>query len=378
MSNKKIGFRPTWAEVNLGNLAYNLRQVKSTLASGVKIMACVKADAYGHGLVPVAKTLVSCGAEYLSVASIDEAIKLREARVRLPILVLGAMLKKDIAPLFRYDVTQTVCDEEFAQALDAKARSKGRKINVHVKIDTGMGRIGVLCDEATEFIEKVSRLRHLNIEGVFTHLSCADVNPGFTIFQIDIFENLIAQLHRSGINPRFFHAANSLGIANYANSHFNMVRPGLVLYGLCPEEDFKLKIKPVMALKTRIVYIKKVPMGWGISYGRTYVTRDDTNIATLPIGYGDGYPRNLSNLAPVIIKGKLLKICGMVCMDQIMIDLGTFPAKVGDEVVLIGSQAKRKITTEELAFLSGTIPYEIVCGLGARIPRVYLTKAGRT
>jgi alanine racemase len=370
-SGKKIGFRPTWAEVDLRNLAYNFRQVKGKLSYGVKIMACVKADAYGHGLIPVAKTLTACGVDYFSVASIDEAIKLREAKIKSPILVLGMILKEDIAPLFRYNITQTVCNRELARSLNDMARRKGVAANVHIKIDTGMGRIGVLHDEAIEFVKQISRLKYINVEGIFTHLACADVNPRFTAYQIGLFENLLSELERCGIKPECIHTANSLGIAKYSQSHFNMVRPGLVLYGLSPEADFKLELKPVMSLKTRVVYVKKLPRGWGISYGHTYVTASDTYVATLPIGYGDGYPRNLSNLAPVIIRGKLLKISGMVCMDQIMIDTGTFQAKTGDEVVLIGAQGEEKITTEELAGLSGTIPYEIVCGIGSRVPRVY-------
>jgi alanine racemase len=374
MPNKEkiIGYRPTWAEVDLAHLVYNLNQVKSRLQPGVKVMACVKADAYGHGLIPVAKSLVSSGVDFLSVASIDEGIRLRQAGLRCPILVLGVVLKKDIAPLFRYHISQTVCSDELAEALNTMARRKGRPALVHIKIDTGMGRIGVLPKEAFRFIRKVSKLKNIRIEGVFTHLALADINRSFTEYQITVFEELMRQLREAGIHVPLFHAAGSLGIINYSLGHFNMVRPGLVLYGLHPKSGLDITLKPVMSLKSRVIYVKKVPAGWGISYGHIYVTRRSTNIATLPIGYGDGYPRNLSNAAPVIIRGKLLKISGMVCMDQIMIDVGSFPVKVGDEVVLIGSQGRQKITTEELARLSGTIPYEIVCGLGSRVPRVYV------
>jgi len=370
--NKFIGYRPTWAEVNLKNLAYNFNQIKRKVPGQVKVMACVKADAYGHGLIPVAKKLAASGVDYLSVASIDEAIKLRQARIMSPILVLGVVLKEDIAPLFRYDISQTICSQELAIYLNNMGRREGRVIKVHIKIDTGMGRIGILYQDALRFIEKVCRMKYINIEGIFTHFPCADTNRNFTIYQVEIFKRLISRLERKGICVPLCHAANSLGIVNYENSHFNMVRPGIMLYGLYPAPGLKISLKPVMSLKTKVVYVKRVPKGWGISYGHTYVTPRDTYIATLPIGYGDGYPRNLSNTGYVIIKGKLLKISGVVCMDQIMVDVGDLKVKVGDEVVLIGSQGENKITVENLSRLCGTIPYEIVCGLGSRIPRIYL------
>jgi len=377
MPNKKnlklIGYRPTWAEINLDHLAYNILQIKRKLPPKTKVMPCVKADAYGHGLVPVARKLVSCNVDYLSVASIDEAIQLRKANIDLPILVLGMILKKDIAPLFKYNITQTVCTEELAIALNNMAKAQRRNINIHIKIDTGMGRIGVLHHEALKFIKKTHKLKHVNIEGIFTHLACADVNRSFTLYQIDIFERLISELQSLGIQIPLIHVANSIGIISYKESHFNMVRPGLVMYGLYPQEGLDIKLKPVLSLKARVVYVKKVPRGWGISYGHTYITERDSTIVTLPIGYGDGYPRSLSNIAPVIIKGKLLKVSGRVCMDQAMVDVGKLSVKVGDEVTLIGAQGRVRITTEELAQLSGTIPYEIVCGIGSRVSRMYIT-----
>lgn len=367
-----IGYRPTWAEVNLRNLAFNFKQIRNMLSPKVKIMACVKADAYGHGLIPVANRLESCGADYLSVASIDEGIKLRKSGVRLPILVLGMILNKDIAPLLKYDLAQTVCTEELAVNLNKISGINNKSVNIHIKIDTGMGRLGVLCKDAVGFIKRLHKLKFLNIEGIFTHLSLADINRDFTLYQINMFNSMNKKLARSGIRIPLVHVANSLGVASYNESHFNMVRPGLIMYGLYPDEDLDIKLKPVLSLKTKIVYFKKVPCGYGISYGYTYVTKKDTTVVNLPIGYGDGYPRNLSNLAPVIIKGKRFKISGRICMDQIMVDVGNLKVRVGDEVVLIGCQGKSKITTEELASLSGTIPYEIVCGLGSRIPRLYI------
>lgn len=372
MRNDAIGYRPTWAEVNLGNLAYNLNQIKKILVPGIKIMVCIKADAYGHGLIPVAKRLMSCGVDYLGVASIDEGIRLRQANINLPVLVLGAILKKDIAPLFRYKLNVTVCTEDLAFALNKKARSLGRPINVHIKVDTGMGRLGVLYDDAVKFVKETHRLKFINIEGIFTHFPLADKDRSFTLHQIDLFNRLITKLKKADIHIPLVHAANSMGIIGYKNSHFNMVRPGLVIYGLYPKENLNIKFKAVLSLKTKVVYVKQMPGGYGISYGHNYVTKKRTRIVTLPIGYGDGYPRNLSNKAPVLIEGKRFKISGTICMDQMMVDVGDLPVKIGQEVVLIGSQGKDKITAEELSSLSGTIPYEIVCGLGSRIPRAYI------
>lgn len=372
MHKNNTGYRPTWAEINLGNLSYNFAKVKKLLSPRVKVMVCVKADAYGHGLIPVSERLQQEGADYLSVASIDEGIKLRDAGIKLPILVLGMILKKDIQPLLKYGLTQTVCDQGLATSLNDSARKINKKVNIHIKVDTGMGRLGVLSKDAVSFVKKIKKLKFINIEGIFTHLSLADINREFSLYQINSFNSLIKKLKKDRINIPMVHAANSLGVISYKESQFNMVRPGLIIYGLYPQEGLGIRLKPVLSLKTRVVYSKRVPAGYGISYGYTYVTNKETTVVNLPIGYGDGYPRNLSNLAPVLIKGRRFKISGRICMDQIMVDVGDLALKLGEEVVLIGAQGKDKITAEELAMLSATIPYEIVCGLGSRIPRAYV------
>jgi len=372
LKNKYIGYRPTWAEVNLGNLKYNFYQLKKLLSPKTKIMVTIKADAYGHGLIPVSKKLESCGVDSFGVASIDEGIKLREVNIKSPILILGMILKEDISPIFKYKLTPTVCDKEFALVLNNRAKESGKPINIHVKIDTGMGRIGVLHQDAEKLVRYISKLKFISIEGIFTHFAFADMNREFTQYQIDLFNRLIHRLNKSGIHIPLAHTANSMGVIGYKNSHFNMVRPGLVIYGLYPKENLRIDLKPVLSLKTKVIYVKKVPRGQGISYGHDYITKRSTKIATLPIGYGDGYARSLSNLAPVLIRGKCFRICGRICMDQMMVDVGDAPVKIGDEAVLIGTQGKNKITAEELADLSNTIPYEIVCGLGSRIPRVYI------
>lgn len=367
-----IGYRPTWAEINLSNLNHNFGQLKRGLAPKTKVLVTVKADAYGHGLIPVAKKLEDAGVNFFGVASIDEGIKLRRAGINLPILILGLVLKTDISPLFEYKLTPTICDEDLGLALNKEGKRRNSPKNVHIKVDTGMGRIGILHSDAAYLVRNIHNFKFIKIEGIFTHFPLADSDKDFTLRQIRLFDNLVLGLRRSGIHIPLVHAANSIASINYKEGHFNMVRPGLAVYGLYPKEDLEINLKPVLALKTKVIFAKRVPKGYGISYGHDYVTKKATQIITLPIGYGDGYPRNLSNQGPVLIRGKRFKICGRICMDQIMVDVGNLAVRTGDEAVLIGSQGKNKITTEELALLSGTISYEIVCGLGNRIPRVYI------
>jgi len=372
MPNKNaIGYRPTWAEVNLDNLEHNFKQVKSLLHPQTEVLVTVKADAYGHGLVPVAKRLVACGVDYLGVASIDEGIELRKSGIKIPILLLGLVLKKDIPPLFNYQLTPTVCDRLMAAALNARAAVLKQRIPVHIKVDTGMGRIGVLHNEALELVTQIHKFKNIIIQGIFTHFALADANRKITVLQINLFNRLINDLKKRGIVIPLIHAANSMGLIGYRNSHFTMVRPGLVIYGLYPKKNLGINLKPVLSLKTRVVFIKQVGPGYGISYGLTYVTKRAAWIVSLPVGYGDGYPRNLSNLGWLLIGGRRFRISGRICMDQMMVDVGNFKPKIGQEVVLIGKQGKQQVTAEELADLSGTISYEIVCGLGSRIPRIY-------
>ena len=372
MSNKNaIGYRPTWAEVNLNNLEHNFKEIKSLLSPQTEVLVTVKADAYGHGLVEVAKRLVACGVDYLGVASIDEGIDLRKAGIKTPVLLLGLILKKDIKPLFTYQLTPTICDRAMAVALNVRAAALKQRMPVHIKVDTGMGRIGVLPNGAFKLVTDIYRLKNIKIQGIFTHFALADFDRKFTLLQINLFNKLISDLKNRGIVIPLVHAANSIGLINYRKSHFTMVRPGLAIYGLYPKKNLSINLKPVLSLKTRVVFIKQVGPGYGISYGLTYITKRTAYIVTLPVGYGDGYPRNLSNSGWLLIGGRRFRISGRICMDQMMVDVGNFKPKIGDEVVLIGKQGKQRVTVEELADLSGTIPYEIVCGLGNRIPRIY-------
>jgi alanine racemase len=369
--NNYLGYRPTWAEVDLANLEHNFLEIKKRCGVNTKIMITVKADAYGHGLIPISKRLERCGVDFFGVASIDEGIELRRSGIKNDILILGLILKKDILPLFKYNLFPTICDWGMPEVLSSKARFFKKRIGVHIKVDTGMGRIGMHYHDAYKLIEKISRLKGIDIRGIFTHLSCADLNKKFTFCQIGLLDKLVKGLSRRGIKIPLVHAANSIGFINYKDSHFNMVRPGLIIYGLSPKGGLKVKLKPVLSLKTKVVFVKRVPKGIGISYGHSYITQKATRIATLPIGYGDGYPRNLSNKAEVLIKKRRFRIVGRICMDQLMVEVGNSNINVGDEVVLIGSQGKETITAEELALKSKTISYEIVCGLGSRIPRIY-------
>jgi alanine racemase len=371
--HKKIGYHPTWIEINLDALAHNLRQVKKLISSSAKILVCVKKNAYGHGLIPLSKRLVSEGIDYLGVASIDEGIALRKSGIDTPILILGMVLPCDVEPVIRYNLTQTLSSEELAMALQRKARAFRKKVKVHIKIDTGMGRIGILTKDALPFIKKIKKLPFLELEGIFTHFPIADSNAEFTRYQLTLFNQIITQMQKENIHIPLRHAANSMGVIGYKQSHFNMVRPGLMVYGLYPKSNLKVALQPVLTLKTKIIYLKIVPAGYGISYGHNYRTQKRTTIATLAVGYGDGYPRILSNKAEVLIRGKRFKISGTICMDKLMVDIKALKAKIGEEVVLIGAQGgKEKITAEEIAALAGTIPYEIVCSLGHHLPRIYL------
>ncbi|MBL7068418.1 MAG: alanine racemase [Candidatus Omnitrophica bacterium] len=368
-------FRPTWAEVNLGALKYNYNQIQRLVGRDVKLMVVVKANAYGHGLVEVSKALAKMGVDYLGVATVDEALLLRKRRLRKPILVLGSILPDEVGAALKNNISLTLANNELLNIIEKKADSLKTTCRVHIKIDTGMGRIGAWHeDEAELLIDKTISSKSIDVEGVYTHFSSAARDKVYTSYQIESFENLIGKLLNRNFNIPYRHAANSIATVNLKRSHLNLVRPGLIVYGMYPKKGFKrfINLKPVLSLKTKIVYLKNVPPGRSISYGRTYLTQEHTRIATLPIGYADGYGRILSNKAEVLVKGEKAPVVGKVTMDQTMIDVGHIEdVKIGDEVVLIGRQGKNEITTERLARLAGTIPYEIVCSITDRVPRIY-------
>lgn len=374
--------RPTTAQIDLNALEHNLGLIRQMVGRGVRLMCVVKAHAYGHGIKEVSKKLISLGVNYLGVATVDEAVILKKyLGIPTPILVLGSVFKEEVDEIIRWDITQTVCDKDIALSLSSSAKRHKKTVRVHVKVDTGMGRIGVWHTDAVDFIKWMKRLDAIEIEGIWTHLSSADEDEGFTNEQIYIFRELVRALEAVGINIPLKHVANSMAVIGFSKAHQNLVRPGLILYGLYPKSDLKGKLDfiPMMTIKTRIVFLKDVPAARPISYGRKFITKKVTKIATLPIGYGDGYPRSLSNKAHVLIRGERAPVVGIVCMDQIMVDVGHIKGvAVDDEVVLLGRQGKQEISAEELAELAGTIPYEIVCSIAPRVPRVYIDEKDYT
>jgi len=371
----KTSYGPTWAEVNLDAIRHNLKQVRRLAGADVGIMVIVKGNAYGHGMVNVSRFLSSLGVEYLGVATMDEALLLRKKKISTPILVLGSILPGEINVALKNNITLTLADKDILKAMDKKARRLGLRGRGHIKIDTGMGRIGLWHeDEAIDFLETILSSSSVDIEGIYTHFSAAARDRVYTEYQISSFEQFIGQLLNRGLNIPYRHAANSIASVNLKRSHLNLIRPGLIIYGMYPKRGFKrhINLKPALSLKTKIVYLKKVPPGRSISYGRTYITQAHTKIATLPIGYADGYGRILSNKAEVLVRGERAPVIGKVTMDQTMINVGHIKnVRVGDEVVLIGTQKANEITVERLARLAGTIPYEIVCSLTDRVPRIY-------
>jgi alanine racemase len=375
----------TWAEIDLSAISHNLRQIKSIVEpKGSSILAVIKDNAYGHGAVEVARVAESENVRMFGVATVEEAVQLRQASIKTPILIFCCILPEQAKEVIQYDITQTVCDLLTCKSLSESARRFGKKAKVHVKVDTGMGRIGIAFDKAVELIKQIVQLPSLVLEGVYTHFASADTDEAFTILQIERFNSTLSALNDIGIHIPVRHAAGSAGILffrnsaeqelNFPSSYYDMVRPGLILYGLypCANPYHKVELKPALSLKTRVVYLKELPAGHSVSYERTYVTDKTTMVATLAVGYGNGYNRKLSNKGEVLIKGKRAQIIGLICMDQCLCDVTDIPdVSIGDEVVLIGRQGDEEITADEIAEKVGTISYEILCGVNANVRRIY-------
>lgn len=368
--------RPTYAVIDIGALRFNYLQVKKLVAPDTKVMAIVKANAYGHGDVDAAKTFESMGCDFFGVAVAEEGARLRDNGVKKPIVVLGGIFPNQIKDAFALGLTPVLFDLETASLMNEFAMKAGLIKDVHVKIDTGMGRLGLRAAEAEGFFREFINFKHLRVKGLCSHLSSAgEADRGFTDKQIALFRKTVKTVKKLGIEPEYLHMANSAAIVEFKDAHFNLIRPGLMLYGSYPTERMRAKVdlKPVMRLTTRILYLKNVPAGTPVGYGRTFVTSKESVIATLPIGYGDGFSRSLSNKGHALVNGTTAPFVGTVCMDLIMCDVTHVKGvRTGDEAVLLGCQGPAEITAEELAKKAGTISYEILCGVGSRVPRIYV------
>ncbi len=367
--------RNTAVIIHLDHFLHNIQQIRNLVGSNVKICASVKADAYGHGAVALAQAAERGGVDFLGIACPEEGAELRNAGIQLPLLMYGLCLPEDIPKVVDLEISSIVADAEGIEGF-ARAASRLKKVaRLHLKIDTGMGRIGCKPEEALPLAKQIVSSPYLILEGLATHFPVSDeTDRSFTRNQIQRFLNAVRQLEKEGIRAELLHASNSGGILQYPEANFSMVRPGILLYGYFPSKEVprQLPIKPVMELKASVLFLKKVPPGTPISYGCTYRTPETTTIATIGAGYADGYPRSLSNKGRVLIRNKCYPIVGRVTMDQIMVDVGKDPeVERYDEAILFGPNPIGP-SAEEIADLAGTITYEITCGINRRIPRHYL------
>jgi alanine racemase len=366
--------RPTVGEVDLRALEFNYRQIKRRIPEGVKILAVVKADAYGHGAIPVSLRLEKSGVDYLGVAIPEEGVELRKGGVNAPILVLGGVFGSEVAQIFRFRLTPVIFRRDSLKILSREADRRGRKLKVHLKVDTGMGRLGVPLNLWPDFLKEVKRFSRIEVEGILSHFSMMDEEEDFTHGQWRAFQGALATAQELGISSRYLHMASSATLTAFPTYCAGLVRPGIMLYGSYPSPAFQslVPLKPVMTLKTRVHFLKRVPAGTRISYGGTFTAKRESLVATLPIGYADGYSRNLSNQGEVLIRGKRAPVVGKVCMDFIMVDVTDIPrVSVGDEVVLMGRQGRERITTEEIAEKINSVSYDVLCSIGKRVPRIY-------
>ena len=373
----------TWAEVNLDAIQSNILNIRKNLDSNTKIMAVIKADAYGHGCLETANKLVKTGVDYFAVACVDEALLLRNNGIEEPILILGSTAPERFSEIIDNNITQTVFDYENAKKLSESAQSRGIKAKVHIKVDTGMARLGFIygygeesdCATKREIIN-ITSLPGIDAEGIFTHFALADEpESDFTEKQFERFMSLVEKLEFEGVKFRYRHCCNSAATIQFPKMHLDMVRPGIIIYGYYPSENVNVKfdLVPAMQFRTRVTNVKKVPKGSPISYGGTFVTDREMTVATIPVGYADGFPRNLGENAKVIVGGKIVPVLGRICMDQCMIDVTSVNnINVSDEVTVFGNQGDSSIPVESVARFSNTINYEILCSVGKRIPRIYL------
>ncbi len=365
--------RPTVAAVDLTAIAGNVRRICDRVFSA-EVMAVVKADGYGHGAAPVARTALLAGATQLGVALLEEGIALRRHGVRAPILVFGGLFEDQIEAFLAHDLMMTVYEPELAEVIARRATALGKAARVHVKIDTGMGRVGALGDPL-EFIARLAQRHGLELAGIYTHFATSDeFDKTYARHQLGSFRALVQRLKERGITFQYVHAANSGAILDMPESYFNLVRPGVMMYGYYPSRETteSIALQPAMTLRSRILYLKQVPENFCVSYGRTFRTSKPSLLATIPLGYADGFSRRFSNNMHVLVRGRKRPVVGRVCMDQIIVDLGDdFEAARGEEVVLLGKQGEEEISIDDWCEKLETIPYEVTCSISKRVPRVY-------
>lgn len=373
--------RPTRAYIDLNKLDKNIRALKRLITANqcnAEYMAVVKANAYGHGAVAVSKQAIKSGAKWLAVAMPEEGAQLREAGIKAPILVLGAIDESAAKLIVEYDLTQTVFSEDIVKLLNELGKKYDKRVPVHIKLDTGMGRIGIRdAKELVHFLEIIKNLPYIDHQGIFTHFATADEkDKNFTQEQFNKFMDMLAMCKAHDIDFRYIHAANSAASIEYPNTYFDIVREGIAMYGYYPSTQIdteKVVISPILEWHSKIVHIKEVETGCSIGYGRTFITDKNMKIATIPVGYADGYNRLLSNTGHVLVRGQKAPILGRICMDQTMIDISHIPGVTkGDDVILIGSQGQNTITADDIAKLCHTISYEILTSISSRVERLYI------
>lgn len=367
--------RPTRAEIDLSAIRQNIINVKALLRPGTKFCAVVKADAYGHGAVEVSREAVRAGADYLAVAVLDEALELRGAGLTLPVLILGYTSPEQYGQVVAAGLTQTIYTLDQAEALDAAARAAGRRAKAHLKIDSGMGRLGVQAEEAVELAAKMAALPGLDLEGAFTHFAKADsLDKSHVLAQFAAFCAALEGIREKGVKLAIRHCANSAAVLDLPETHLDMVRPGIIMYGLKPSDETSQPFRavPAMSFKTCVSHVKTLPAGHCISYGCIYTTQVAERIATLPVGYADGWSRLFSGKGEVLVRGRRAPLVGRICMDQCMVNVDGIPdVATGDEVTLFGGP---EITADEVAGRIGTVNYELVCMVSERVPRIYLRR----
>jgi alanine racemase len=367
--------RPTFAEIDLAAIAHNILVIKKRVHPA-HVMAVVKADAYGHGAVPVSKVALESGVTYLGVALVEEGIELRNHGISEPILVFSGAFEDQLINFFKHDLEITVYTKETADSLSKLSPNFQKPIRIHVKVDTGMGRVGVNWENAANFVEYLATLEGVKLHGLYTHFATSDErDKTYANLQFDRFKKIIKILEQKNIHIPLKHAANSGAILDMPETYLDLVRPGVMMYGYFPSNETteSVAIEPAMTVKSRVSFIKQVPENFSVSYGRKFITSQSTRIATIPLGYADGYNRLLTNQAKVTIRGKKYPLVGRVCMDLVMVDIGMEDnIQVGDEVILFGKQEENAFSVKEICQLIDTIPYEVTCWVSKRVPRVYV------